>query len=452
MIVRQGEKRLSGRGHIGSEWEAGARSLARAVKLLRIADDSEGTVWEAVRLAAEELGVPCAIYPALEGPPGRFDSMVYHPPDSWVIAALRQLPSEVTGGDANSIVTLPDLEIPESGRGVQGDAVDPGESLEAPTPLATPLSLLVVPIRHEHLRLGTLVCLAPRGNALGEADLAHAVVLSELIAMALKAQRVQSEQRRALKLRDMSISVASHELGNALATTRSLVQMSLRVIRRDDPDTVARVSHHLETMLRQVDWLTELTRDVFDQSRIDAGCIGLRRGPTSLNSVVVGVVERFQSVLAERPRHQLKVELPQTQLVGVWDRERIDQVVTNLLANAIKYSPAGGLLKVQVGRREGAGLRLEGGVDGCEGRSATSASAVVAVSDRGVGIPPGQLQSVFEPYFRASNVSKEISGGLGLGLHICKGIVESHGGEIWVESELGKGSTFYFSLPLEGIQ
>ncbi|MGI5835924.1 MAG: GAF domain-containing sensor histidine kinase, partial [Chloroflexota bacterium] len=309
-------------------------------------------------------------------------------------------------------------------------------------------SILLVPMRSESYDAGMLLCMSRQGSPMHEEDNALAVALSEMVATAVDVQSTLLDLRRAIKLRDMSISTASHELRNGLATTKSLAQMSLRAIKTDSVGGKAKAETHLEMILRQIDWLTDLTGVVFDVSRIDNGQIELKREPTSLNSVVVGVIERFRGIMAEHTKLRLNVVLPNVQLMGSWDRERVDQVLTNLLANAIKYSPKGGLLTVRVEQkdpRETNHEKLE------ERRSGLDAVrlAVVAISDQGIGIPSNQQASIFEPYYRATNVPKELAGGLGLGLHICKGIVEAHGGDLWVESEEGRGSTFYFSLPLE---
>lgn len=421
----------------------GWQLLAKASRLFRGWDDPKQLLEEAAKVAAEGIGGSCAVYLAASGGPTSVEVGAVYPAEPCVARIAQALL-----GEQAHIARGPVGQAVAEGRPLLVSRLLPASSSPEVVASAGVLSLLVVPLMVEARCLGALAYMSSSDKRLGEGDLALAAALSELVAAALHSEGVQRELARALKVRDMSISVASHELRNALATTRALAQMSLRAVRKGDPESLPKVEHHLEMMLRQVDWLTDLTRDVFDVSRIDGGHMELRRGPTSLNSVVVAVVERFQGVVAEHTKHRLKVDLPRVQLVGMWDRERIDQVLTNLMANAIKYSPKGGLLTVRVERREAAGpesteVRVE--ADGPGG----TAMAVVSVSDRGIGIPSDQLSSIFEPYFRASSVQTDLSGGLGLGLHICKGIVEAHGGKIWVESELGRGSTFYFSLPLD---
>lgn len=400
---------------------------------------------EVATLLAEQLGGPCAVYLVSRADPPLLKlGAVYHAEPS-VAAALRDLLGETVQTShwafGRVLNDWQPLLVPDLNIGLPHIPATIPDAFRH----AGLVSLLAVPLAAASGSLGLLVCVAGRDRRLDESDLSLAVGVGELVMVALDISRSETKLRESLRVRDMSISVASHELRNALATMRALVQMSLRALRKGDPESLGRVEHHLETMTRQVDCLTELARDVLDVTRIDTGRMELRKVATSLNSIVAGVIERFQGVVTEHTRHRLRAELPNLQLVGVWDRDRIDQVLTNLLANAIKYSPKGGLVTVRVERRESA--RVRAGERSSEAREGPV--AMVAVSDQGIGIPADELATIFEPYHRGSNVPKEIAGGLGLGLHICKGIVDAHGGEIWAESEVGRGSTFHFVLPLE---
>ena len=119
-------------------------------------------------------------------------------------------------------------------------------------------------------------------------------------------------------------------------------------------------------------------------------------------------------------------------VIGTYDPRRIGQVVENLVENAVKYSPDGSEVRVDVAQR--------------------NSEAFIDVTDEGIGIPAGDLAQVFERFHRASNVDDRRFSGMGLGLFLCKGIVEQHGGRIWVESREGTGSTFHVVLPLEGAR
>jgi signal transduction histidine kinase len=131
------------------------------------------------------------------------------------------------------------------------------------------------------------------------------------------------------------------------------------------------------------------------------------------------------------PRHVIRVESNMARLLGDWDSARIERVVANLISNAVRYSPRGGEITVAAS---------------CEQRNGQE-WAVLEVTDNGVGIPPSELDRVFEPYYRGSNVAGSI-GGTGVGLAGTRHIVEQHGGEIGVESVIGETTTFTVRLPL----
>jgi signal transduction histidine kinase len=125
--------------------------------------------------------------------------------------------------------------------------------------------------------------------------------------------------------------------------------------------------------------------------------------------------------------HRLRVVAPEQPLHGWWDRDRLNQVLHNLLSNAIKYAPDGGDILIQVEARD--------------------QEAWVTIVDQGIGIPPDEVGHLFDRFYRTRAATGSRIEGLGLGLYISKGLVEAHGGRIWVESEVGRGSTFTFALP-----
>ncbi|MBI4509002.1 MAG: HAMP domain-containing histidine kinase [Deltaproteobacteria bacterium] len=184
----------------------------------------------------------------------------------------------------------------------------------------------------------------------------------------------------------------------------------------------------LERIVRQAQRVSSLTSQLLDVSRLRTGALPLEHKLVELQDLLRDVVERFRRHVGE-DGIRIRMEIPPMPVPCRCDRTRIEQVVVNLLTNAIKYSPGGGpidLRLVHAGR-----------------------SAIVSVADRGVGIPADQQGMVFEPFFRTRNAIEAQVEGAGLGLHISKQIVEQHGGRMWFDSLLGAGSTFYFSLPLE---
>jgi len=249
-----------------------------------------------------------------------------------------------------------------------------------------------------------------------------------------------SRIRRLETVRRDFISNISHELRTPLASLKALTE-TLRDGAIEDPPAAERFLNSMET---EIDALTQMVQELLEISRIEAGQTALRLRPASVNEVVFPPVERLLAQ-AERSGLTLTVELVEDLPLALVDVERIQLVVTNLVHNAIKFTPPGGTIAV----------RARAGRDGEVPASARKTTplvsggwqvVIVQVMDSGVGIPARDLPRVFERFYKADRARG--SGGTGLGLSIARHLVESHGGYIWVESEEGVGSTFSFSLPV----
>lgn len=234
--------------------------------------------------------------------------------------------------------------------------------------------------------------------------------------------RLYREAQEAVRVRDDFLAIASHELKTPLTPLALRLQLIERKLRRGEVVDAALV----EKAVRQLDRLTNLISDLLDVSRIQAGRLMLHPEPVSLRALVEHLAN--EQHLGD-PTHPVSIDAPDADLVVTADRARLAQVVSNLLDNAAKYSPPESPIRVRVTRQEN--------------------EAILSVTDYGIGIPTEQQSKLFERFFRADNAPITGYGGLGLGLYITRDIVERHGGRIWVESELGHGSTFHVALPLE---
>jgi signal transduction histidine kinase len=174
-------------------------------------------------------------------------------------------------------------------------------------------------------------------------------------------------------------------------------------------------------LVRLVDELLDLTR-----LRMGHG-LELDYGPADLIKIVRRLAGEYQKI---SPRHTIEVETDLGRMLGDWDEARIERIVANLISNAVKYSPRGGPITIQVATEE----------------RDSQEWAILVVRDHGIGIPAAELERVFEPYYRASNIVGTVSGS-GIGLAGTRNIVEQHGGQISVESEVGD-TTFTVRLPL----
>ncbi|WP_141330271.1 PAS domain S-box protein [Myxococcus sp. AB025B] len=235
-------------------------------------------------------------------------------------------------------------------------------------------------------------------------------------------QRAETALRLASEAKDAFLAAASHELRTPLAAAKGHAHLALLKL---GGETEAGPGKSLKIINRQIDRMAKLVEDLLDISRLQAGRLSLELERFDFSQLVHETRDRM-AVLSQG--HEIQVETPE-HLEGIWDRGRLDQVLTNLLSNAIRYSPEGGAVLV----------RLTG--EGSEG-------VHLSVKDSGVGIPKDKQALIFERFGRAHG-SKY--GGLGLGLTISQGIVEQHGGRIWVESPgvPGQGSTFNVWLPRE---
>ena len=240
-----------------------------------------------------------------------------------------------------------------------------------------------------------------------------------------QSDRLVADLRAALAARDEFLSVASHELRTPLSTLRlQTTTLSRRMTRIDLGDADLDLTRQVAVIDRQVTRLEKLTAALLDVSRLRSGRLELHREAVDLVALVREIVDRFQAETPGAPAVSFEAD---ASIVGEWDPSRIDQVASNLIANAIRYGE-GSPVHVSVRR--------------------TSHAGHIVVRDEGIGIAPDQKQRIFERFERA--VSSSNYGGLGLGLWIAKQLVDAHGGTIDVESEPGCGATFTVTLPLSG--
>jgi CheY-like chemotaxis protein/nitrogen-specific signal transduction histidine kinase len=256
-----------------------------------------------------------------------------------------------------------------------------------------------------------------REHDFSDQEFALAEWLAEQCARALQTLRVQSELRGADRRKTEFLATLSHELRNPLAAIR----FALDLLEKHD----GREPHAQRVMHRQLQQLVRLVDDLLDAARLTSNKIQIRKARVDLVPIVQHAVDALRPDV-EAARHTLVLRLPETPVWVDADEERIDQVVTNLLGNAVRYTPAGGGLEVSV--------------------AAAGEEAVLSVADSGIGIEPEDLQRVFEMF---TQVGGPGSGGLGIGLALVRGIVELHGGRAEARSAgRGSGSEFRVTLPL----
>src|SRR5581483_2042178 len=235
--------------------------------------------------------------------------------------------------------------------------------------------------------------------------------------IALLQQKAQALET-ALKAREEFISIAAHELRTPIAAVKGSAQL-LRRQRDHDP---ARLDGTLAILEQSANRLARLVDDLLDSSRMRNGHLTLACRSVDLRTIVETAAAREQELAGRL----FELRAPEGPCAAWADAERLDQVMSNLLGNAVKYSPPGSTIRIDIGPRD--------------------AGWLIAVSDRGIGLPEGAAEHIFQPFARAANAAFRTSAGLGL--YICREIIDMHGGHVWAESPgEGQGTTVYVSLP-----
>lgn len=222
------------------------------------------------------------------------------------------------------------------------------------------------------------------------------------------------------RLRQQLVADVAHELRTPLATIQGYLEAMREGVIKPTPDKLGLV--HEETAL-----LARLIDDLRDLSQAEAGQLNIRKKPTDLSRLIKGAISIFQSLLEEKKIgliSQVSTKLPRVNV----DKDRISQILRNLISNAINHTPAGGKITISAVQRP---EEIE-----------------IRVSDTGQGIKAEDIPYVFERFYRGEKSRARASGGAGIGLTIAKRLIETHGGKIWVESAPGQGTEVYFTLPL----
>jgi signal transduction histidine kinase len=299
---------------------------------------------------------------------------------------------------------------------------------------------MAIPLAAQQRSAGVLLfALGKEIAALTDEERTRMTNVAHVVGLALEQARLYEEERRARRALEQAqeqgqtfLRIVAHDLKTPLTNILGYAQLAQRLRRRESApvagtpnDAGDRVHAACDKIVENCRRLQRLVDDLQEAFRLGSGRFEVQRKPVDLVALVRMVVEEQR---AAAPDHTFTLSAPAQPLVGQWDGERVQQVVANLVSNAVKYSPSGGPITVAVQRR--------------------GAAALLSVSDKGVGIAKDDLPALFQPYSRRHQ--RLAIKGTGLGLYIVKGIAEAHGGRVRADSPgEGAGATFTVTLPLQ---
>lgn len=282
-------------------------------------------------------------------------------------------------------------------------------------------SAVIVPLTMRGETLGTLCIVSEqRDRRFTEADLAFTEELGRRMAAGIDNAQLYAEARRAIRMREDILAIVSHDLRNPLSAISLNADHLLRTPEKLTPERVMKNAHVIR---RATQTMSRMIGDLLDMASIDSGRLSLNLRHHKIADLLTEARSMFEAPGLERSLNLVITAIPDAEVLC--DRDRVLQVLSNLIGNALKFGPEGQAIVVQAEVR---------------GRDVQ-----FSVSDQAGGIMPDQVEHIFERYWQAPEALRK---GSGLGLFIAKGIVEAHGGRIWVDSTPGVGSTFRFSVPL----
>jgi PAS domain S-box-containing protein len=403
--------------------EKRAALLAEASRVLSASFDYQTTLAALVRLAVPALADYCAL-DIIEADDKfeRVGEAHVDPSKSMLLSKVAHFPRSALTANHPLIrvittgVPVLEAEITPAFIRASFSEADQRRTVEA----LEPRSLICVPLVNSGKPLGALTLVTSgSGRRYEIADLSLAADLARRAAIVVEHARLFHEAQQATRARDDVLAVVAHDLRNPLNT----VTMAIGLMLESTPVENVKERRQVEIVRRAADRMNRMIQDLLDVRRMESGRLGIEAKPESPVSLINDTIEMLRP-LATGSTIILEADVAENLLPVMADAARIQQVLSNLVGNAVKFTPREGHVTV-------CAEAIDGGVR-------------FGVIDTGPGIPPDQVPHIFGRFWQAMPSDRR---GIGLGLAIAKGIVEEHGGMIWVESNVGLGSTFYFTLP-----
>jgi len=408
-------------------------ALTEMAELLASQDDPRLTPARLLKFAVEHLGFVDAGVLLTEDPEqGDLRIEASEGRDVSGLESAFMVASEISSGgsverDETETTSQPEALLRCLANKLSGDG---GAEEASSFPIEDGAEAVVMPLFLEGRMAGAMLLRPVSGRGLlAQEDATFLRVMAEILARSIESsrrvrERLVAQALEAERLKSELVSTLAHEMRTPLTSVKGYSTALLMDDLAFDHETV---QGFLQLIDEECDILEDLIEDLLESSIIDAGLLRLEPQPVRLARLVQDTIAEKEARAGE---YRFIADFPRGFPLVDADPNRITQVLRNLLDNAVKYSPQGSMVVVKGEERED--------------------EVVISVSDQGVGIAPEHLNRLFDKFFRAESIAGRHVVGSGLGLPIARTIVESHGGRIWAESQLGHGSTFYFTLPLAG--
>jgi PAS domain S-box-containing protein len=404
--------------------ERAQRFLADAGAILASSLEYEQTLSSVAGLTVPELADWCVIYIRHEDASVRRIEVAHaDPAKRELLRELMRYPLDPR--TPHPVFPVLETGMPELVNDVQDDYLRALSLSDAHYELYRRLglgSLLVVPLMAHGKTRGAMGFFSAQPRRYGPDEIALAQDLGILSGLAVDNARLYRDAQAAVQARDDMIAVVSHDLGNPLSAIRIGTSLLLRSIPVAEQESGG--WKHLDFIRQSAHQMENLINDLLDVKRLEAGKVALQAQALKPPDVVREVLDVFRPIADGRSlelESQCDAGLPYISA----DQQRLNQVLCNLVSNALKFTAAGGRVTVAARRAED--------------------FVLFSVADTGQGIAPEHILHVFDRFWQGQRIGKK---GLGLGLAIARGLVEAHGGRIWVESAVGEGSTFLFTMPV----
>ena len=408
--------------------ERAQRFLAQAGAILASSLDYETTLASVTALTVPELADWCVVFIRQDdGTVKRLEIAHADPARQSLARELCDYPLDPRG--PHPVFTVLETGAPEIASELGDDFLDALSQSPRQREIYEKLgmrSMMIVPLVARGKTRGAMGFVSGTPQRYGSNDLSVAQDLALLAALAVDNSRLYMEAQRAIRARDDLIAVVSHDLGNPLSAIRIGTSLLLRTLPKGEQESGG--WQHLEFIRQSAQQMENLINDLLDVKKLEAGRVELDRKPQNCHTIVQAVLDVFRPI-AQGRSIELATDLPSDLPRVDADAHRLEQVLSNLVSNALKFTEPGG--RVEIRARAAPGV------------------ALFSVSDTGPGIPVDYQPHVFDRFWQARREG-EGRKGLGLGLAIARGVVDAHGGRIWVESTPGEGATFLFTIPAAG--